>query len=239
MKNRKTKYIIIVLILVVSFFCISNTSFFKKSLISFSLQKKYQEKFKILSLKKTGSFLNYYYSATAYSLDYPDLVFNVTLDNESVQDSYVEKRLCYQVSDAISENLDSLTDEYYVYTEAMFTDSSLTNFSISLEDYFKLEANNLFRIYLFINLNQDTSQDITTAVNKMLNGMPSFDGSIALYFTDSNELVQIKEYLSTHDRCYYEFKQLTERSYVGSISFENSHVSLTEFTLENMASGRL
>ena len=237
MKKKNTKYyligIIILAVAIIGLFMYMPIS--KKRHAAEELKQKYHEEFKIISY--SGIKLSQdYYTVEAYSVEYPNLIFRASIDNKSgdIMDSYVTKRLCSRISDKISQNLKTLKDDYYVFTEAMLEDTLLTDPTISIEEYLKEETSNIFTIYLCIDQNGSSAQNIVTSVNNMLNGLPEFSGSVEIFLTDTNLLARIKEYVESNSDTYFEFDEMTEDTYIGTISFENGHVALTEYTLNKM-----
>ena len=103
-----------------------------------ALEQKYHEKFEVTDYRNAG-FMADYYTVQAYADEYPDLLFEASVDIKSgnVMDSYVTKRLCDRLSDKISQNLGILENDYFVFTEAMLGDTLLTDPMVSLEDYMK------------------------------------------------------------------------------------------------------
>lgn len=236
MKKRVFIYVLIgIVILSFPIMFILGTTFFKKMYVAKKLESKYQEKFKIVSYEGWNIFDNYY-SVKAYSENYPNLKFiaSVGMKSGNVTDSYVSKRLCDRVSKEISNNLKTLNDDYYVFTEAALEDTLFTNPMISMEEYLDEMKGQKFSIHLCIDKNNSSAQNIVSSINNMMAGLPEFNGVVYLYFTDSNLLAQIEKYVKSSDKVYSSFDKMTNDNYIGYIEFFNSHVALTEFTLNKM-----
>ena len=204
-----------------------------------ALEQKYHEKFEVTDYRNAG-FMADYYTVQAYADEYPDLLFEASVDIKSgnVMDSYVTKRLCDRLSDKISQNLGVLENDYFVFTEAMLGDTLLTDPMVSLEDYMK-DGPNKFTVYLCMNQENANIQNITEALGKLLDGITGIHGSIAFYLMDSELLKNVQEYVTSHDDTYGDFDEMVEDAYIGSTEFENGSFYLSEDALREMAGGRL
>ena len=204
-----------------------------------ALEQKYHEKFEVTDYRNAG-FMADYYTVQAYADEYPDLLFEASVDIKSgnVMDSYVTKRLCDRLSDKISQNLGILENDYFVFTEAMQGDTLLTDPMVSLEDYMK-DGPNKFTVYLCMNQENANIQNITEALGKLLDGITGIHGSIAFYLMDSELLKNVQEYVTSHDDTYGDFDEMVEDAYIGSTEFENGSFYLSEDALREMAGGRL
>jgi hypothetical protein len=200
------------------------------------LEQKYQEKFEITDYKAAG-ILEDYYTVKAYSTEYPELLFQASIDSETgaVMDSYVTKRLCDRLSDKISQNLRNLECDYYVFAEAMLSDSLIEDPNVSLETYQKEEPWNRFTIYLCMDQDGANIQNIVSSLADMLNGTADISGSVSMYLGDAEMLAEIQNYVTSHDDTYSEFDEMTENVRIGSVPFENGHFSLTEDNFRKMA----
>ena len=204
-----------------------------------ALEQKYHEKFEVTDYRNAG-FMADYYTVQAYADEYPDLLFEASVDIKSgnVMDSYVTKRLCDRLSDKISQNLGILENDYFVFTEAMLGDTLLTDPMVSLEDYMK-DGPNKFTVYLCMNQENANIQNIAEALGKLLDGITGIHGSIAFYLMDSELLKNVQEYVTSHDDTYGDFDEMVEDAYIGSTEFENGSFYLSEDALREMAGGRL
>lgn len=205
-----------------------------------ALEKKYGEEFKVLSFNNPSLFQDYY-SAEAYAVAYPEIPFSATVSENfnDVTDSYVTKRLCDRISEQLSKNIASLQDEYYIYTQAMLDDTLLTDPMISLEDYLKDSPGEEFTVHLFIEMKENSLEEIANALINLMNGVQNLNGSICLYLVDSESLQETKEYIESHTRLYQEFMDLTDKSYIGSVELNNSSFVLTTDKLREMAGGHI
>ena len=203
-----------------------------------ALEQKYHEKFEVTDYRNAG-FMADYYTVQAYADEYPDLLFEASVDIKSgnVMDSYVTKRLCDRLSDKISQNLGILENDYFVFTEAMLGDTLLTDPMVSLEDYMK-DGPNKFTVYLCMNQENANIQNITEALGKLLDGITGIHGSIAFYLMDSELLKNVQEYVTSHDDTYGDFDEMVEDAYIGSTEFENGSFYVSEDALREMAGGR-
>lgn len=212
----------------------------KKRTVSRALEQKYQEKFEILCYRKGGIFRDYD-TVQAYAVEYPELIFEASIEKGSgaIMDEYAIKRLCDRLSKKISQNLETLENDYYVFTEAMFSASLVTDQKISMEEYIGKEPENSYTIYLCLDEEGASVQNIIDASINMMNGIPGIKGSVSFYLADAELLSDIREYVKSHDTTYAEFDDMTEEAWIGSVSFENGSFCLTEEDLRTMAGNRL
>ena len=205
-----------------------------------ALGNKYQEEFEIISYK-APELLQDYYTVKAYSLDYPNLVFQaeVGVETGDVSDSYVTKRLCSRISEKISRNLGTLETDYYVFTEAMLDETVITDPEVSLADYMAEGPGNRFTVYFCIDKNGADAGNIALAAAGMFKDLPQMSGSLCIYLAEPELLADIQDYVESHDDTYTEFDEMTDEAYIGSESFENGGLSLTERKLKEMAGDRL
>lgn len=205
-----------------------------------ALEQKYHEQFEVLACKEGGIFKDYY-TVQAYSVEYPDLIFEASIEDESgaVMDGYVTKRLCDRISEKISQNLGKLENDYYIFTEAMFAGSLVTDPEILLEEYVKREPENKFTVYLCMDKNGASAENIVSASVDMMNGISGISGSVSVYLGDAKLLVDIQEYVTSHDTTYAEFDDMTGEARIGSVPFENGSFCLTEENFRKMAGDRL
>lgn len=212
----------------------------KKEKAKTALQEKYKEDFQIVCYTEAKLFSDYY-TVLAYAEEYPDLIFRASVDNKSgmVSDTYVTKRLCDRISDRISENIAALKTEYYVFTEAMFGGTSITNPNVSFDEYMEDGPGNEFTVHLCLGSDGADAQNITESFADMLNGFPEICGVVCIYLTDDPMMSEIREYTVSHDATYSDFEDMTESVYLGAVEFENGSFYMTEGTLREMAGDRL
>lgn len=205
-----------------------------------ALEQKYHEQFEVLACKEGGLFKDYY-MVQAYSVEYPDLIFEASIEDKSgaVMDGYVTKRLCDRISEKISQNLGKLENDYYIFTEAMFSESLVADPEILLEEYVKKEPGNEFTIYLCMDKNGASVENIVAASVDMMNGISGISGSVSIYLLDTELLADIQEYVTSHDTTYAEFDDMTDEARVGCVPFENGGFCLTEENFRKMAGDRL
>lgn len=204
------------------------------------LQEKYQEEFEIIDYKSAGFFEDYY-SVRAYAVEYPELVIKADVDTKTggMSDTYVVRRLCERISSKISENLRELSCNYYVFTEEILGYSMSTDPNISLENFMKENYGSEFVISLCLDKKDADIANIVSASVNMLNGISGMKGTVCIYLTETDVLTEIQEYVTTHDKVYGEFQDITEDAYIGHVDFENSGFVLTESALREMAGDRL
>ncbi len=243
MKKEKLKHYlmgVMILAAVVTELSGCSSPSLRKKQAAEALQQKYGEEFEISAYKSEG-LLDDYYTVIAYAAEYPDLPFKASVNTKTgnVSDAYVAKRLCDRISDKISLNLGSLETDYYVYTETMLDGTAVTDAMVTLEDFMKEGPGNRFTVYLFMNREGAAVQNIVSAFGNILNDLTEMSGTVCLYLADEEMLAGVQEYVTSHDNTHSEFDEMTEEAYIGSVSFENGRISLTENNLKEMAGDRL
>ena len=205
-----------------------------------ALENKYGEKFEITSFQDAG-LLQDYYTVDAYACAYPDLPFRATVDEDSyaVSDSYVTKRLCNRISEKISQNIASLSDDYYVYTKAMLDDTLLAYPNVSLDEYLKDSPGEQFTVHLFIVQKENTLNEIATSLINLMDGIEGLNGSVCLYLSDEKLLQEVQDYTSSHIKLYQKFMDLTDSAYMGSVEVTNGSFFLSTEKLTEMAGDRV
>lgn len=205
-----------------------------------ALRKKYNEEFEIVSVRE-GGMLRDYWTAEAYSVEYPELVFKASIDNESgaIMDSYVTLRLCDRLAKQMSKNIGALENDYYIFVEAMLGDSVLTDPEVTLEDYLADAPGNRFVVNLCIEPIEDSAKAIASELFHLLDGIQGINGSMKIYLTDVELMEKVQEYVKSHDNTYHDFDEMTQEALIGSVPFENGTFSLTEIRLKEMAGDRL
>ncbi|MCD8103795.1 MAG: hypothetical protein LUF35_02030 [Lachnospiraceae bacterium] len=205
-----------------------------------TLKEKYQEEFVVTSVKE-GSAFQGYYTVVAYSQDYPELLFQASIENESgeISDSYVSKRVCDRLSAKVSQNIGNLQSGYYVFTEVMLGDTLFTDPEISLEDYLTEYPSTRFTIYLCIEEEECSASNIVSAAAHMLDNLPAINGSIVLYLADAEMMAKIQDYVVSNVKTYTDFDRMAEEARIGLVAVNNGRFTLTEENLREMAGERL
>lgn len=175
----------------------------------------------------------------AYSINYPHIYFYGSISKNNIYSDYATKRVFDKLSKQVTENINSLETDYYVFSSPELSNTLLKDLNISIEDYFKEYWMDYVYVKLFLNQNNANIQNIVSSLYNVTNNLPSFNGKLLIYLGDSNLLTQCKEYIETHDKLYYEFYKISDDSFVGSFEINNGNVSVTEYTLKNMAGNRL
>ncbi len=201
-----------------------------------ALNEKYQEEFVVTSVKE-GSFFQGYYTVTAYAQEYPELLFQASIENETgnLSDSYVSKRVCDRLSEKISWNLGTLETEYYVFAEAMLGETLLTDPEILLEDYLAEYPYSRFTVYLCINRDGCSASNIVSSVAHMLDDIPAINGSITIYLPNAELMNRIQEYVASNVTTYTDFDRMVEEVRIGSLAVNEGKFALTEENLRDMA----
>ncbi len=195
------------------------------------LEDKYHEKFEILSLKQPDLGTNYY-SVFAYSVDYPDLVFRADISRDAAisTDEYVCDRVCAQMSEKMEENLQALQDDYSIFTEAMLPGTAITDPNASLKAFLE-DGPNKFYIYVCIAKQEESDGTISKELSHILDGLEQIDGTLQLYYVDQELLSDIQGYVTSHDKVYTEFDEMTRDASICTIPFKNSSITIPSILL--------
>lgn len=214
-----------------------------KALIKQALEEKYNESFEIKE-SRGSDFFGGYYTAIVYPVERPEVVFqaSIDLDGSRESDNYVSKLLCLKLSDTVAKNLDDLKGFYYIFTVPLVENSLLTDKNISLEEYAQKWPDPIVNIYFnYCPDNENMTVDVDEfyeTLTHALDGLESFNGSIYLYMVDEGIMDYMQEYRETHDQCYYDYKEKTDRYYLGYIKFEKGKIQITKEDLKKMMEKR-
>ena len=94
---------------------------------------------------------------------------------------------------------------------------------------------NEFVIYIFLDEAGTEKENISKSLKNMLNEIPGLTGEAAFYRVNSELIMNIQEYLTSHDGIYHDFENMVSTFYVGFAEIENSCFFLREDLLSKMA----
>lgn len=171
-----------------------------------ALQEKYQEEFEITDVfpYKLGQD---YYRFQAYPVDDPNLLFrgSVQLEDHSLSDSYVERKVCKKIAEQVDKNLDMLPGYYYLFTHAMGPQPIANDKTISIKEYAELDPRNLFRVELFFQPQDASEEEVFNALKDAFKDLPDLRGEVRFYVVNHELMTEIQEYFLSNDDIYYEF----------------------------------
>ena len=193
------------------------------------LEAKYHEEFEV-ELYEGQQILQKYYTVTAYSREYPDLLFEagIPAEGDVFSDGYAAKRIALTISDRISQNLDGVQGLYLVYSELMVDQLTEASPDMSIEEFAGQNPSNKVTVNIFLAPEEIGASELYQKISKSLEGVSGISGILRLYIIDEEQLGKIEEYTSTHVKLYGDFKELTEGKMVFSADYSDSVINMTE-----------
>lgn len=174
-----------------------------------ALQERYDEEFEILKVYPTFPGRGYF-SVLASPTFSPDILFRADIDtnDENFSDTYIERLVCRQIADKVSENLNLASASAFVH--AMGAQPVSRNTAINVKDYISLGGND-FSLYLFVPPEKISEilpymEDMSEVIDCRMTGF------LRIYLASEKEIQSINGFLSTIDDGVYdpEFKDLTK-----------------------------
>ena len=183
-----------------------------------------------------------YYTVTAYAAEHPELLFEASVNTEGenagkyVSDTYVSRRVCAKLAEAVSVNLSGLKGIYAVYAEELNPYARGTDPEISVQDYLAGETGVSFTIYLNYVPGETTPEEVGREVAHFSEGTGIDRGKLALFIMDENTLGEAGEYRETHAVLSDGYQQIVDASYAGTVTFRDGNVDSSE--VEGLLKGR-
>ncbi len=194
-----------------------------------ALEKKYGEEFEIVRVypQKFGEL---YYDVLAYAVNDPDTRFSASVDTEDdgVSDAFVERRVCAQIAENVSKNLDGLQGYYYVYVHAIGPQPICGDPNIGIEAYARLDPQNRFRAEVFLVPETADAGNIYSAVTKMYAGMEYLRVDARLVVVDENKMEDVQEQIVGSGEYSFDLKMSMQDCPSIDIPFENQKIGLSE-----------
>ena len=190
------------------------------------LEDRYGEKFRVTSVRKGLYGVEGYYEAEAYAIKHKDLPFSLNMneDGSSFSDGYTMKRGTALIAEKIRDNIGKMKNPYYVHVQSMFPDSLTNDPEQTLEEYLAQEASNFYTVYLYVNPKGETPESIWEHVEHALDGMPSIDGSLEVFFSDKATMKKAQGYVESHANLEDEYMKIGEDDHIYGIDFRSGAI---------------
>ena len=207
-----------------------------------ALEAKYGGEFTVTEYLGQESFEKYY-RVTAYDTEHPELLFEASLNTEGenagkyVSDTYVSRRVCAKLSEAVSMNLSGLKGVYAVHAEELNPYARGTDPDISLKDYLAQERGVNFLIYLNYVPSETTPEEAGREMAHFSEGTGIDRGKLAIFIMDGNTLGEAEEYAETHAALSDGYQQIVDASYAGTVTIAGGNVDASE--VEGLLKGRV
>ena len=164
----------------------------KEHLAQKLLQGKCREQFSV-SVDKAQELGTGYCSGKAYSMQYPDMPFSVSIDNDGKKfsDNYVARRVCSKIEERIRSNIHPTKGEVLVHVEAMVQGHALDDPDMTVSDFVDTNPSNRFSIYIF----SASDKLLTGKLEDLLSGLESLPGgTIYIYSMSESAVAEMQKY---------------------------------------------
>ena len=161
------------------------------------LEKKYGERFSV-SVDKLQELGSGYYTAKAYSIQYPDMPFSVNVDNDgkNFSDNYVARRVCSRIEEQVYSNIHATKGKLLVHVEAMAHGHGLDDPDMTIPDFVNMNPSNRFSIHVFSSSAEPSGGNI----QKLLSGLECLPGgTIYIYSTSDPTVSKMQKYCTETD----------------------------------------
>ena len=204
------------------------------------LNEKYQDSFEIEEVQ-SHSYFKGYYTVLAYQVDNADCLFRayVNSDGKAISDNYVTKIVCAKLADKVAQNLDALGGIYSIFAEAKIEPKMLDHIDLTLDEFLDIYPKNQFTIYINYCPEEKDADEIFKSLENALMDISAINGAIRFFIMDETMLSKIQDYLETRDRCYDDYKDMTEEYLVAVIPFEAGKIKCTKEEFREMLENRL
>lgn len=204
------------------------------------LNEKYHDSFEVEAVQSHSIFKGYY-TVIAYQTDNADFLFRayVNSDGKAISDNYVTKIVCADLADKVAKNLDELGGIYYIFAEAKMEPKMLDNTELTLEEFLQVYPKNQFIIYINYCPEEKEADEIYQSLENALLGLPDISGVIRFFIMDEAMLSKVQDYRETRDRCYDDYKDMTEPHLAGVLPFENGRIKCTREEFREKLENRL
>ena len=205
------------------------------------LEDRYGERFRVTSVREGSYGREGYYEAEAYAVKHKDLPFslNISEDGGSFSDGYTMKRGTALIAEKIRDNIGKMKNPYYVHVQSMFPDSLTNDPDQTLEEYLTQEASNFYTVYLYVNTKGETPESIWEHVEHALDGMPSMDGSLEVFFSDKTTMKKAQGYVESHASLEDEYMKIGEEDHIYGIDFRAGAIGTAKSTFLDAAGQKM
>ncbi len=193
------------------------------------LERKYNKTFEISEIYPIA-IGQVYYDVQAFAADMPELRFMASIDikDDNFSDNYVNRLVCYRISQKIGENLDDLPAYYYIYSHSLGFQAPADDPEISIEDYSKLTSDFKVRTELYIVPEDLDAGKLYECLKKSYEGLECVNGNIMVYILDRGQMDSVREYIETNDDLYGTYEELTEDFFNVFVPFNHGTIEISE-----------
>ena len=204
------------------------------------LEKKYNKAFEIAKVYPQ-EFGQLYYDVQAFAADMPELRFKASIDteDENFSDSYVNKIVCWRISQKVGENLDELPAYYYIYSHSLGFQPLADDPDISIEAYSKLTSDFKVRTELYIVPDDLDAAQLYACLKKSYEGIEFLNGNIMLYIISRTQMDSVREYIETNDDLRLDYTEMAEDFFTVFVPFDHGNIEISEEEFTAAAGGRL
>lgn len=176
-----------------------------------ALEQKYSREFEILEVYPQ-KFGDLYYEVQACAVEEPLIRFSaaVSTEEDTISDSYVERRVCAAAARRAGENLDQMPGIYYVDVFAGGPQPYTEDPDISIQDYAALDTLNVFQVELFVVPEKKDPEAFYSSISGLFSGMECLSGAVRLYLVSEEQMSAAQEYLEVSDDLYSEYLEVTK-----------------------------
>lgn len=186
------------------------------------LQGKYREQFSV-SVDKVQEPGTGYHTAKAYSMQYPDMPFSVSVDNDGKKfsDNYVARRVCSKIEERIRNNIHPTEGEVLVHVEDMVPEHGLNDPDMTVSDFVDTDPSNRFSIYIF----SASDKLLTGKLEDLLSGLESLPGgTIYIYSMSESAVAEMQKYCKETDTPVSEHIELKDDCVYVEIPFAHGKI---------------
>ena len=161
------------------------------------LEKKYGEQFSV-SVDKFQELGSGYYTAKAYSIQYPDIPFSVSVDNDgkNFSDNYVARRVCSRIREQVYNNIHATKGKLLVHVEAMAHGHGLDDPDMTISDFVNMNPSNRFSVYIF----SSSAEPSAESIRNLLSGLECLPGgTLYIYSTSDHTVSKMQKYCAETD----------------------------------------
>lgn len=192
-----------------------------------ALAQKYHKEFEIVQVYPQ-KFGDLYYEVQAYAVDEPLVRFTASVDteDETVSDTYVERRVCAAISQRAEENLNELPAYYYLFVHAIGPQPIVNDVEITIKDYAALDSYNRFRIEIFVVPEEQDVDAVYHALANLYSGLDCLNGDARLFVIDEEQMESVQTYFEINDKPGFDFFSLTEKFFSLEIPYKNGDIKI-------------
>jgi hypothetical protein len=193
------------------------------------LAAKYGETFYLAQYHGSDYFGNEY-EVTAYSEEYPEVLFKCTGDRGGtyIEDEYVAARVSADVEEKMSAELGTLPGYYFLKAEPLSKSIASADAGMTPEEFMGIKPSDRFLLMLHYCPADRDARAVYQAVEAAVQKEPALSGTVRLTITDEETLKKVEEYFGQNAGIYDEYDQLVKDSPVMEIRFSKGQLQTKE-----------